>query len=149
MGAWTLAVSVLAAGAGLGYLIQGTIRQIIDRMDSQSERLMDHVDQRFSESEGRRAEQTALWAERLSERDRRMDEITSRMQEAQREHPQIRTEIAALARRVDDQREHIAANFVPRETWLEHVGGISIKLDRLKTEIDRLTQAIQRHPTSD
>ena len=141
MSDWALAVSVLGALGGLGFLAQATLRQLFDRIDSESQRVMSHVDRRFEEAEARRREQTQLWNERLADRDRRIEELAARISTAHAEHPELREHIGALARRFDDYREHVASNYVSREVWLEHVGGISIKLDKLKTELDRLTTA--------
>lgn len=110
LGEWPFVVSILVAFTAVAALGRAAVRDMAD-----------HLDRRFSEAEIRRQEASGAWQERLQVRDR-----------VCAEH---RTELNALQRQLTDLKEHMADNYVSRQTWLEHVGSTNIKLDKLLDEL--------------
>lgn len=126
MNEWPIVLSALGAIVAVGGLVRLFARDIID-----------HIDKRFTEAETRRQEQSAVWSERLAVRDSRLAELASGLKGAHGEHPQIREQIAAVDRRVDDVLTHVRERYVSRETYLEAEGRTMIKLDKI---LDRLNK---------
>jgi chromosome segregation ATPase len=123
---WTLALSALGTVLAVAGMARLVMRDLIE-----------HIDRRFGEADARRQEAGNVWAERLAVRDAAIARLTSELVESKGEH-------GGLHQRIDAIRAELADGYVSRETWLEHVGSINIKLDKLKTELDRLADRLER-----
>jgi hypothetical protein len=126
MSAWTLALVAVGQVIALGVLVLG-IGQTWSR----------HLDRRFEEMDRVRQVASEHWDERFDLRDRLIDELTTRINDNLTDHALLRKELTRLQRELNDLRVRVAQDYVTRETYLETVAGVHIKLDKLA---DRLFQ---------
>lgn len=96
-----------------------------------------HIDRRFAEAERARKDAEKLWRELITERDRRLDELSRRIDHGTGEHPAILERITALAARLEESRLEAVRSFVSREAWLEQTAAINFKLDKLRDLLGR------------
>lgn len=89
------------------------------------------LDRRFAGAESLRAESGKHWDERFDVRDRVIDELSRRLDANQGDHTLLRTEQQRLSADVSSLRIHVAESYVPRDVYLEALGMINIKLDKL------------------
>lgn len=129
MSEWGLLIAAVAAFVALVALIQRTMEQITTL-----------IDRRFQDAEVRRQEASVVWAERLATRDDAISRLVEELAASNREAHAMQGRIDRVRRELVQHREEIAAGFVSRSTWLEHVGAINIKLDKLAERIAHLPQ---------
>lgn len=113
--------AAVASGVAVLALAHRVVTQLMTRIDLLGASMRADMARQFDDQERHRAEATAAYR---SAWDARHQVLLERLAVQS-------SEIEALRARLDADRAAAADTYVDRSTWLEHVGGINIKLDRL------------------
>jgi hypothetical protein len=125
-----LIASILASAAACLALGHRVVVQLMARIDGLAATLRAEMASQFETAERNRQENAgayrAAWDARHEALHHRVEELHHNLQ--------------ALRGQFDDERKAVADAYVARETWLEHVGGLNIRLDRLAKLIREHTE---------
>jgi len=131
MDAWILILTAAGTCAALGMFGLAAVKYLSNQIDQRFSAQEASLAAKFSAAEGLRLQASQHWDERFEMRDRLFEELSRRLDLAVQEHPVLRSEIEMVAKALGEHRVRVAEQYVPRDIWLEGIGALNIKIDKL------------------
>lgn len=119
MDSWQLALLGLGTLAGVAAVVHAVISQLMARIDRIGEMIQTHVDQRFTEAEGRRADASTHWRERYEQHTRDIQ--------------QIRHDLSQHCQLADDR-------YVTMDRYIETDGRAMVQMAKIREALEKLTR---------